>query len=94
LAYRSWGSSVALLKCVAHLRGVVMKQISVVEEKNPFTLSLKICPEACWGKRWGRGGSNVSPVIPTIFDSRSVDISFKDDVTVILLLGVSSMSAA
>ncbi len=47
LAYRSWGSGVALLKCVAHLRGVAMKQISVVEEKNPFTLSLKICPEAC-----------------------------------------------
>ncbi len=62
-----------------------MKQISEVVE-IPFTSSLNMCPEACWRK--GRGGrSNAFPLTPTLFPSRSVDFSYKDDGTSILLLG-------
>ncbi len=39
----------------------------------------------------GSGWSNASPLIPIKFPSRTVDILFKDDVTVILLLSVSVM---
>jgi hypothetical protein len=37
----------------------------------------------------GVGGVTPFPLITTLFPSRSVDISYKDDVTVILLLGAS-----
>jgi hypothetical protein len=56
------------------------KQIFEVEEK-PFTSSLNSCTstEAC---------CSVEPSTSTLFPSKSGDISFKDDVTIILLLGV------
>jgi hypothetical protein len=59
-----------------------MGQISDVEEK-PLTSSLNICPEACCGKGWWRSGVTPTPLF------YSVDISFKDDVTVVLLIDVS-----
>jgi hypothetical protein len=57
-----------------------MKQITEME-KNPFMSSLNICPE---------GWNNACPFITIFFPSLSVDISFKDDVTVVL--GVSFRS--
>jgi hypothetical protein len=64
-----------------------MKQISEVEE-NLFTLSSNICLKACCGKSWvGLAVKRISCSLP----SQSLDISFKDDVTVIFLLGVSFM---
>ncbi len=56
-----------------------MKKTSEVEEKS-FTSSLNICR-----KEWGVGGTENRPPFP----GRSVVISVKDDVTVILLIGVS-----
>ncbi len=60
-------------------------------EENPFTSSLNICPEACSRKGWyGRINTTPSPPPPratTLFRSWSVDVAFKDDVTVILLHG-------
>ncbi len=61
-----------------------MKQIPEVEE-NLFPSSLNNCTEVCWDRKGG-GRSNASPR-----RSRSVGISFKDDVTVILLLGFPFM---
>jgi hypothetical protein len=56
-----------------------MQQIYEMEEK-PVTSSFNICSKAAVVKRGGR--SNIPP---------PVDISLKDDVTVIVLLGISSM---
>jgi hypothetical protein len=69
-----------------------MKQISEVEEK-PFTSSLNISPEACCSKGVGAGG--VTPPPPPLYrpNSQLIPCIFnkKDDITVILLLGVSFM---
>jgi hypothetical protein len=64
-----------------------MQQISVVEEK-PFTSSLNICPQSYYKRGGGRPEKSL-PLTPTLVRSWSVDIAFKDDVTVFLLLGVS-----
>ena len=61
-----------------------MKQISEVEEKRSRRLYIS-------GQKPAGGRSNASSLIPNLFSSLSVNISFKDDVTVILLLGVSFM---
>jgi hypothetical protein len=55
--------------------------------------SLNICSEACCYavERGGGGRSNASSLTPIKFPSRTVDILFKDDVTVILILGGSFM---
>ncbi len=67
----------------------LLKQTSEMEEKQ-FMSSLKICPESAVGMgRDGVGGEPLSPLSTTLFSSWSVNVSFKDDVTVILLLGVS-----
>jgi len=67
----------------------LIKQISELEEK-PFTSSLNICPETKpLQKGMGAGGVAPFPFNPALFPSCFVNISFKDDVTVILLLGVS-----
>jgi hypothetical protein len=55
------------------------------------TLHVVICLEACCRKGWGAGGVTPPSLTTTLFSSCSVDISFEDDVTVILLLGVSFM---
>jgi hypothetical protein len=60
-----------------------MRQISEEEEK-PFKSSLVTIQKPAV-KGWG-GESNTSPS-SNLFPSWSVNISFKDDVTVILLLG-------
>jgi hypothetical protein len=44
-------------------------------------------------KYLSRSQSNVSPLTTTLFPSWFVDILFKDDVTVILLLGVAFVVA-
>ncbi len=67
----------------------IMKKISEVEEK-PLTSSSNICPEDCCRKRGGAGGVTPPPH-PILFLSWSEDVSFKDDVTVILLRGISFM---
>jgi hypothetical protein len=54
------------------------KQIFDVEEK-PFISSLNISPEGCCRK-----GRVPPPPPTTYFPALSVDISFKDDVTVII----------
>ncbi len=60
----------------------IMKPVSEVEEK-PSTSSLNIWPE-----RDGEGLSNDSPFTKFYFPAAwPVDISFKDDVTIILLHG-------
>jgi hypothetical protein len=51
-------------------------------------LSLNIYLEAYYRKGCG-GRSNISPPPLTLFLKRSKDISFKDDVSVILPLGIS-----
>ncbi len=61
-------------------------QLSVVEEK-PFTSSVNMRSEAPW--RQGRGRKEEPLTI--LFPSWSVDMTFKDDVTVILLLSVFFM---
>jgi hypothetical protein len=68
---------------------LTMKQISEVEGK-PFTSSLNICPEKPALERGGGGRSNASPLFHHPV-SLSVDISLRDDVSVILLLGVFFM---
>ncbi len=47
------------------------------------------------GKGWGHGVGEepLSPLTTTLFSSWSVNISFKDDVTVILLLGASRLGS-
>jgi hypothetical protein len=56
---------------------------------KPFTSSLSICHVE---RGIGAGGVRPSPLNTTLFPSYIfVDISFEDDVTVILLLGVSFM---
>jgi hypothetical protein len=60
---------------------VSIKQISEVKEK-PFTSSLNICQKACCRKGWGLAEHPISQLISGYF--------FKDDLAVILLLGVSS----
>ncbi len=59
-----------------------MKQISEVEKK-PSTSSLNVCLDAC----------SIERVVafPPLFPSSSVNISFKDDVIIILLYVVSFM---
>ncbi len=57
------------------------------QEYNPFTSSLYICPQFCLQQGRGAGGVNASP-LTTLFPSWFLNISFKDDVTVILLPGV------
>jgi hypothetical protein len=60
-------------------------------EKKPFTSSFNIYEKACYRNR----RSLPSPPLSTsLFPIRSMDISFKDDLTVIQLLGVSFMKAA
>ncbi len=62
-------------------------------EEKMFTSSLNICQDAFYNRD---GGSNVSPLTTILFElfpSWSLDISFKDDVTVILLLAVSFMAS-
>ncbi len=68
------------------LRNSVTKQ-KYDEEETPFTSSLNICLEACCRNGWGRE-KRVTP--PDLWFEY---ISFKDDVTVILLLGVSFMNS-
>ncbi len=65
-----------------------MGQISEVEEK-PFTSSLNVYSEACCGNRVGsrRSNASIQHLSPS---SHSVDISLKDDVSVILLIDVST----
>jgi hypothetical protein len=63
-----------------------MKQIYEVEEK-PFTSSCNICLEGCCRK----GRSIAFPLIPVLFPADPWGSSFKDDVNVIHLLGVSVM---
>ncbi len=70
-----------------------MNQISEMEEK-PFRSSVNIYPEDCCREGVGAGGVTPLPLITTLIPSCSVDISFKDDVTVILLLAVSFMVAS
>jgi hypothetical protein len=55
---------------------------------NPFTSSLNISPEACCRKMgWGSDDSRLAiPLLPSMIRGY---ILFKDDVTVLLLLGVS-----
>jgi hypothetical protein len=55
---------------------------------KPLTSSFNICPEACCGKGCFVGTGRVTPslLITTLFPSLFIDISFEDDVTVILLL--------
>jgi hypothetical protein len=62
--------------------GRSMKQISEIKKK-PSTSSLNVCLEAC----------SIERVVafPPLFPSWSVNISFKDDVTIILLHVVSFM---
>jgi hypothetical protein len=62
-----------------------MKLISRSKKQKPFTSSFNICPEACCKKREA-GGVTPYPATSTLFPSSSVEISFVDDVTVILLL--------
>jgi hypothetical protein len=69
-----------------------MKQI-VEEHEKPFTSSLNICPEACCRRGFGR--SNAFPLTTTLQGDvviRSLDISIKDDVIVILQLDISFMA--
>ncbi len=68
-------------------REVNMKQTS--EEWKPYTSSLNFCPEACCRKGWGWAEKHTHPLTTTLFTSWSVDISFTDDVTVLLILDVS-----
>jgi hypothetical protein len=65
-----------------------MKQISEEEEK-PFTSSLNICPEACCTVERAVSRSPAPTSTSALFLSWFADISLKDDVTVILLLGIS-----
>jgi hypothetical protein len=67
-----------------------MKEISEVEE-TPFTSSFKIYPEACCLRAWQRNAP-PPPITTTLFPNCFVDISFKDDVAVLFLLGVSQSS--
>jgi hypothetical protein len=62
-----------------------MKQISDVEGK-PFTSSLNICLEACCRTGFRMGGITSTP---SPFSQLLRGYLFKDDVTVILLLGIS-----
>jgi hypothetical protein len=71
---------------------LILKKISVVEENRSRRLYISVLKPAVSGGG-GRGWSNASPPFTTtLFLSGSVDISFKDDVTVIPLLGVSFIS--
>jgi hypothetical protein len=65
-----------------------MKQMSEQEDK-PLTSSLNICQK----RALEGGGLSIppSPSPPPYFPAYPLDISFKDDVTVILLLGVFFM---
>ncbi len=74
-----------LMKYLLLLSEAFMKKISAVEGK-PFTSSLNIFPEAR-----KRGGGVTSP--PPRHRPISQMIRGKDDVTVILLLGISFMEA-
>ncbi len=65
-------------------REVPMKQI--FEEGKPYTSSLNFCPEACCRKGWVWAEKHTHPLTTTLFPSWSMDISFKDVVTFILLL--------
>ncbi len=67
-----------------------MKQISEEEEK-PLTSSLNICSEACSTVERGGGRAEYRPppYQRPLFPSLFVNISLKDDVTVILLLSIS-----
>jgi hypothetical protein len=57
--------------------------------EKPFTSSLSICREACDVERGGGGRSNAFPLTLTLFPIQSMNILFKDDVTVIPPFGVS-----
>jgi hypothetical protein len=58
-------------------------------EEKPFTLSLKTWSQKSEVERRGGGRSNSSRFHNTLIFSWSMEISFKDDVTVVILLGVS-----
>jgi hypothetical protein len=60
-------------------------------EEKPFTSSVYRFIQKPAVERGGGGRSNVSPRTTTHFPSRSLDISFTDVVTVILLLDGSFM---
>jgi hypothetical protein len=60
-------------------------------ERKPFTSSFNIYAKACYRNRRSLPSP---PLSTTLFPRWSVDISYKDDVTVILLLGASFMKAA
>jgi hypothetical protein len=63
-------------------------------EEKPFTSSLNICPGKLLHKGVGVGEVTPPPHYHhPVSHPVSVDISFKDDVTVILLLGASFMIA-
>jgi hypothetical protein len=68
--YKFWFSFYS----VSSQNSTYMKQITEME-KNPFMSSLNNCPE---------GWNNACPFTTIFFPSLSVDISFKDDVTVVL----------
>ncbi len=102
-----WGKGEPSLKIMSRViipPGHTMKQICGEKEK-PFTSSLNGYPEAYsiayrqyTVERGGGGRSNATPPAPPPPSPPSyfwsVEISFKDDITIILLLGVSFMGYA
>jgi hypothetical protein len=61
-------------------------------EGKPYTSSLKICPYAYCIKGLGRGDGVTPPHSPTLymyFPGNPRIFKYKDDVTVILLIGIS-----
>jgi hypothetical protein len=82
LPYRGIDRIVSTSSPPLHIRGINEENIRGGEK----TVHV-VCPEA--RKRWVAGGVTPSPLSTTQFASLSVDISFKDDVTVILRLDIN-----